>query len=81
MKTVTLHDALKSFAFGDSRNSNDITDAVSNGSFVTQVNGNDLDLVYNHAVVPEPASLGVLSLGGIALLARRRRRQLGLSVQ
>lgn len=52
------------------------TSAFSNlnsGTFAVQVTGNDLELVYTGAAVPEPGSLGMLSLGGLALLARRRR--------
>lgn len=46
-------------------------DFASNGGPNT---GNDVAL-YNVNIVPEPASIGLLGLGAIGLLARRRRRR------
>jgi autotransporter-associated beta strand protein len=51
------------FAF----NTNDFQNALL-GRFSVSVNGNNLDLVY----IPMPSSLGLIGLGVIALLARRR---------
>jgi autotransporter-associated beta strand protein len=43
----------------------------SNGSFSTQAAGNNLQLVWSPAPIPEPVSGAVLALGGLTLLRRR----------
>lgn len=44
-----------------------------NGTFSVVPNGNNLDL--NYTAAPEPATVGLISLAGLGLLARRRRRR------
>lgn len=48
-----------------------VTTQVRGGTGATQIQFAELQLF--QTVVPEPASLGVLALGGMGLLARRRR--------
>ncbi|MCE9589435.1 MAG: PEP-CTERM sorting domain-containing protein [Planctomycetes bacterium] len=43
---------------------------MSIGKFYTVVQGDDLQLNWQ---IPEPSSLGLLALGGLTLLRRRRR--------
>lgn len=48
------------------------TDILSISEFYVVMNNLDADLGYEVTVIPEPATLGLLGLGGIAVLAIRR---------
>ena len=66
-----------SFQLLTSHFSNDITGSGSNGYFTlrTENSGTTLNLVYNAAVIPEPATAALVALSGMAgLLIRPRRR-------
>jgi autotransporter-associated beta strand protein len=55
---------------------NSTAGSVQNGSFSITTSGNNLELVYTGAVVPEPTTVaGALALGAVGLLARRRRAE------
>ncbi len=56
--------------------SNDTTGSIANGVFsiVTGNGETTLDLVYTAAVVPEPTACVAVTLGGTALLLKRRRK-------
>lgn len=54
-----------------------MTPSLTNGERrpISATNVAMMATAYNYDVVPEPATLGVLAVGGVALIARRRRRK------
>jgi len=66
-------DQVVTLAGGPGDNLSYFTSASDSNSFVTAPTNATSSITIPAAAVPEPASLGVLALGGLALLSRRRK--------